>query len=865
MENKLLEGLNDAQKEAVQFMDGPLLVLAGPGSGKTRVVTHRVAWMLEHGVYGGRIAALTFTNKAADEMRARLDALSPGSRVWIGTFHRFCAWLLRNYIEYSPLAPNFTIYDTDESRRLVEGLVDKRNLPSGVDAGKILSAISWAKNALVLPDDYQPKEEHALGKIVEKVYPDYQEALRRANAVDFDDLLVHVALLLKRNPEVRARLDDRYRYILVDEYQDTNFVQYAIARALSVDFPNLAVTGDPDQSIYGWRGANIKNILDFEKDFQNAKVIRLEENYRSTKKILAVAQGLIQHNRLRKEKELYTSNPEGARPRLLRCYNHTEEADVIAREIAEELAAGRRSPRDYAIFFRMNALSRNLEHALRRRGVPFQLVRGLEFFNRKEVKDLIAYLQLIHNPSDTISFLRVVNLPVRGIGRVSIERLREFADERGLSLIDAARRVGQISRIPMKAVKSIAAFVAMIDRLAETAVDSDLEIVVSLLLKETRYTAAMEVSDSEEEKQRLANVQELLSEVREFDKMYNEEQSKEETDPTTLLENPFAQQSRLGRFLEQAALVSDVDGWEDSDRVSLMTLHAAKGLEFPVVYIIALEDNILPHERSIYDKNQLEEERRLLFVGITRAKEEVRLSRTEFREYRGNYSSSMLSRFLFELPKEEIEVADTRTLFPEGVSEPAAAVPSGGEEPLYLSDYLRQTGAGGDSDGSDSEEEIEGGGVRIVYEDRPKRGKKSGRAANPRAKKPAAEGVHLETDEYCDLPPEGETEVVFDENGDVVAPPRKKSAMKKQRPIAPDAVRFGRPAESGPNEIASDEKQKAIRPGVLVRHADFGVGVVKFLEGPASDRIATVEFLSGVGAVQVALNDVRLSPVKKSS
>ena len=361
--------------------------------------------------------------------------------VWIGTFHKFCAYLLRQYIAQVGLQPHFTIYDTDATLALLKTWGQTNPLPPGITPQKIAAAISWAKNALVLPDDYVARDGSLLGKVVEEAYPAYQDELRRANAVDFDDLLLHVAILLRDNPEIRKILDDRYRYVLVDEYQDTNTVQYAIAKALCLDHPNLAVTGDPDQSIYGWRGANIKNILDFEKDFPNVTMIRLEQNYRSTPQILAAADAVIDNNLYRKQKKLHTANPPGEPVRLLRCEDQFDEADAIAREIAAEIQAGQRKANDYAIFYRMNALSRNLEHALRRVGVPFQLVRGLEFFNRKEVKDVLAYLRVVYNPSDTVSLARIINEPARGIGKTTLQKLADRAGERGISTLDVAREL----------------------------------------------------------------------------------------------------------------------------------------------------------------------------------------------------------------------------------------------------------------------------------------------------------------------------------------------------------------------------------------------------------------------------------------
>ena len=639
----LLEGLTEAQQEAVCHKDGPLLVLAGPGSGKTRVVTHRIAALLAQNVSSSQIVALTFTNKAADEMKKRIAALVSHQYVWIGTFHKFCAHLLRQFAPFAGLSDRFTIYDTDESKKLLDGLLDSRKLPPGINAAKIQAAISWAKNGLILPEQFQPRPGSLLSEAVDNVYAKYQEELKRANAVDFDDLLVHIAVLLRDQPEIRQRIAHRFHYLLVDEYQDTNLAQYAIARSLAAEHRNLSVTGDPDQSIYGWRGADLRNILDFEKDFPDAKVVKLERNYRSTPQILSVAAHLIAYNKHRKKKRLYTENTDGPRVRLLKCRDQREEADAIALEIATEVAAGHRRPSDYAIFYRMNALSRNLEHALRRENVPFQLVRGLEFFNRKEVKDLIAYLNLLHNPSDTVSLMRIINEPVRGIGRTTLKKLADHAMQYGMATLEAARNVQDIPGISPRIRKSVAAFVAMTDELMQMAGgEYPVEAILREVLEKTKYKEQFDPDESEEDQERLENIEELLSEAREFDKR-----------PLDEGETP------LGAFLEQAALVSDVDALEtESDRVSLMTFHAAKGLEFPVVYIMGLEENILPHERSMGDPMQLEEERRLLFVGITRARQGLRLSRCEQREFRGRNSFAIMSRFLFELPNEELELCD---------------------------------------------------------------------------------------------------------------------------------------------------------------------------------------------------------------
>ncbi len=435
----LLEGLTPAQREAVQHVEGPLLILAGPGSGKTRVVTHRIAYLVEQGVRGNQILALTFTNKAAEEMRARAERLVPNQAVWVGTFHRFCAQVLRRYARLLGIEENYSIYDTGDSGRVLRQVISRLHVDTThVTPESVAAAISWAKNNLITPQQYAPRPGHPLGVLVKRVYPAYQAQLARANAVDFDDLLLHVAVLLQEHAEVRRSLDERYRFILVNEYQDTNLAQYAIARALSIDYPNLAATGDPDQSIYGWRGANLNNILEFEKDFPDVRVVRLERNYRSTRRILRVAADLIAHNIKRKHKDLYTENDEGRPVRLVTYATQRDEAEEIATRIAEEVREGRRRPRDYAIFYRVNALSRAFELAMRELGVPYQLIHGVEFFERKEVRDILAYLRLLNNPRDDIALLRAINEPARGIGKTTLKRLSEFAAAEGLSLSEAA-------------------------------------------------------------------------------------------------------------------------------------------------------------------------------------------------------------------------------------------------------------------------------------------------------------------------------------------------------------------------------------------------------------------------------------------
>lgn len=636
----LLESLNPPQREAVQHGEGPLLILAGPGSGKTRVITHRIAHLLAQGVSDHQILALTFTNKAADEMKRRVALLSPGATVWLSTFHRFCARLLRQYASLVGLRENYTIYDTDDSQRALKQTLETLDLElSHFTPERIQSAISWAKNQLILPDQYQPKAGNPLGHIVAQVYPAYQKRLLDSSAVDFDDLLLHVATLLQESPEVRERLDARYRFILVDEYQDTNFSQYMIVRALSRDYPNLAVTGDPDQSIYGWRGANLNNILDFEHDFPGVRIVRLEQNYRSTRRILRVADHLIAHNQRRKEKRLFTENDEGRPVRLTTYASHKIEADAIAQRIFEDVQAGRRRPRDFAVFYRVNALSRSLEFALRDFGIPYQMVNGLEFYQRKEIKDVLAYLHLLNNPRDNVAYLRVVNTPPRGIGRSTIQQLVEYAGRTGKSLLEAAREAGLIESLNKRAAVAVAKFVAMYDRLSLVS-HGPVQQIMREVLEQSGYRALLAESEDPQDQERLANIEELITAAHEYDD-----------------QNPGSGQ--LEGFLEQACLVNDTDAWEvDDDRVTLMTMHAAKGLEFPVVFVIAIEEGLLPHERSRNSPDELEEERRLLFVGLTRAREELHLSLSRYRDYRGTPRMSVPSQFLMELPREELEAAE---------------------------------------------------------------------------------------------------------------------------------------------------------------------------------------------------------------
>lgn len=635
----LLADLTDAQREAVTHTDGPLLILAGAGSGKTRVITRRVAYLLHQGVSPRSILAITFTNKAAGEMKQRVEMLVPGCPVWISTFHSLGARLMRQYADRFGLDKNFTIYDQEERKRVVKMALEDAEVDNvRFTPDNIQGAISKAKNQLLSPERYAAKAHDFFGLVVAQVYPAYEKRMRECNALDFDDLLYWPALALKNDPEFRAELDSRFRYVLIDEYQDTNHAQYMLARSLSVDYPNLCVVGDPDQSIYGWRGSDIRNILDFERDFPSARVLTLSKNYRSTKAILGAASHLIAHNEKRKPKDLVTDNPAGQPVTVLTYENGQEEAEGIAQRIRAAVTSARRRYGDFAIFLRMNALSRALESAFVKNRVPFQIVKGLAFFERKENRDVIAYLRLLVNPRDDLSFLRVVNEPARGVGKTSLEHLRSYAAGREMSLLEAAGQAEKITAIKGKAQAGIREFTALVREL-RGHVEGSPDEVIRLVLDRSGYRQMLKDSRDEEDQERLANIEELITAAHQF--------AAEDGSRT------------LADFLENITLASDVDGWDErQDCVSVMTLHAAKGLEFPVVYLAALEQGILPHERSLQKQDQLEEERRLAFVGITRAREECYLTHARLREFRGSTLYAIPSMFLDELPSEGVESHD---------------------------------------------------------------------------------------------------------------------------------------------------------------------------------------------------------------
>ncbi len=635
--------LTPAQYAAVSHHQGPLLVLAGPGSGKTRVITHRIASLIQAGVRANQILGITFTNKASDEMGARVQQLIPDVKVEISTFHKFCVRILRRYGRAVGLDSNFSIFDTTDQQQLIRHVLHELDIDTvAYNPSTIAGMISRAKNDLITAERFAEAFQETIGDhlqaVAARVYPVYQRLLLESNAVDFDDLLLHVASLLKGAPELRATLDERYQYILVDEYQDTNLAQYQIVMGLSLNTRNLCVTGDPDQSIYGWRGAKIQNILQFERDFPDCQTIRLEQNFRSTKEILRVADSLIVHNQKRKAKSLFTENPEGSPVELLTYNDERQEAEEIAMHIRRAVDRGEFEYTDFAIFYRVNSLSRELELALARHKIPYQLAGSVAFYERTEVKDLLSYLKLINNPDDRVAFSRIVNKPLRGIGKTTQNKLIRWADEKGISLLEAAHQAADCPALSKRASTMVARFAKMISGFS-LADSGSVAQLMELVVDSTRLIDSWKESPDEEDQQRIANVNELVSTARKYDEIFGEE---------TTLEG----------FLEVSTLASATDQLDaESGQVTLMTLHAAKGLEYPVVFIIGVEQNLIPHERVLREefRDGLEEERRLFFVGITRAEQNLYLTQTRERSLRGRPWRTITSDFLKEI---DVEVKD---------------------------------------------------------------------------------------------------------------------------------------------------------------------------------------------------------------
>ncbi len=661
----LLEDLTDAQRLAVTHVDGPLLVLAGPGSGKTRVITRRIAHLvLRMGVPPWEVLAITFTNKASGEMRTRLEGMlseRQARTMTVSTFHSFCARTLRPYAERVGLRPGYSIYDTADQQRAMKSVLERLEISAqNFSPSKVLGTISNAKNELVSAQDYARAAMGFYEKKVAKVYEAYQKELERNNAADFDDLLLKMVELLREDEEAASALRGRYRYILIDEYQDTNHAQFVIANALAREHKNLCATGDPDQSIYGWRGADIRNILEFEQHYPDAMVVRLEQNYRSTQRILAAADALIQHNRQRKHKTLWTTNGQGEPIIVCTCHDEQQEAKWLV-DALRELHVSQDIPwNGMAVFYRTNALSRVIEESLRNAGVPYQIARGTAFYDRKEIKDAVAYLRSVSNPLDEVNLLRIINTPTRGIGSKTVKAAQAFAVAHQLPLIEALGRAREIPSMGARAVSAIDRFVKMLAgwrALAGMEVDAgaddmDLKQFVDMIIDQSGlHEHYLGESDGPDE-DRVRNLGELVSLAQQFEMQVLGPLDAEAGKRMSLGE-------RLVMLLEQISLVSDVDAVEqDQGAVTLMTLHSAKGLEYPVVAMTAMEQGMLPHQRSVEDPTGIEEERRLCFVGITRAKRRLLLTHARYRTVYGQMMPTIPSQFLSEIPEETLEIQD---------------------------------------------------------------------------------------------------------------------------------------------------------------------------------------------------------------
>jgi len=634
-----LATLNPAQREAVEAIEGPVLILAGPGSGKTRVITHRVAHLIKLcGVSPHHIMAVTFTNKAAREMRERLEQLlgQAVGALTLGTFHAICARILRREGKAIGLDASFVIYDEEDQLSLTKQALEELNLDPKQYAPRALhSAISAAKSRLLGPKDYAQWVNSYFEEIVSRIYQRYQELLVQGQAVDFDDLLMRTVQLFQDHPQILSRYQSKYVHILVDEFQDTNIAQYMLMKQLAGKYRNLCVVGDPDQSIYSWRFADLRNILSFEKDYPEAKVVFLEQNYRSTKTILEVASDIISANVQRKPKKLWTENEDGASVTVIESYNAEEEAQSVVNEIEKLISQEQISLKDCAVMYRVNAQSRILEETFLRYGVPYKLVGGTRFYQRREVKDIIAYLRLIHNPQDNVSLSRIMNVPSRGVGQRTLSQLQSWAKAHDASLFEALKQVGHDviasgakQSLPPRITQALAGFDALMAGLIAQSRELSLSGLLDEILEHTRYREY--VLDKEGGEERWENVMELKSVASDYDELDPEE--------------------ALAAFLEKVSLVSDIDELDEkADAVTLITLHQAKGLEFPAVFIVGMEEGILPHRRSFDDPAEMEEERRLCYVGITRAKKRLHLLRSYRRSLFGGSTANPPSRFLQDI------------------------------------------------------------------------------------------------------------------------------------------------------------------------------------------------------------------------
>ncbi|MEW6249977.1 MAG: UvrD-helicase domain-containing protein [Planctomycetota bacterium] len=859
----LLADLNEPQRQAVTHRDGPLLVIAGPGSGKTRVITRRAAFLVRTGVPSHNILAITFTNKAADEMKRRIDALGVRRGMWVYTFHALGVRLLREFGELADVQPGFSIYDENDALRAVKDAMEAAQVSGSLISpdtarARISDAKSWLETPAAVADRARWHEEHTLARI----YEAYEYILRQRNAVDFDDLLMRVAIVLHDRPDITERLNWRFRYVLIDEYQDTNHAQYLIARYLSQHHGNICATGDPDQSIYAWRGADVRNILEFERDFPNAAVVRLEQNYRSTPQILAAADRLIAHNRRRKPKTLWTQNAAGAPVRAWQFADGLEEADRIANTLRELRIAEGRPWSDFALFYRINAVSRGLEDALRHRGIPYKIARGVEFYNRKEIRDTLAYLRLLVNPADEIALLRIINAPPRGIGRTTIDKLVTHANEAARPLLEVLRAAGRDEIPPLAGTaKRVRPFVELIDGLRQNLRGAPIAEAVNQVLLHSGLEDALRKERESGGEDRLANVQELVTAAIRYEQEYDD--------------------ASLPDFLHRVSLTSDQDAVDEhAGVVMLMTLHAAKGLEFPVVFLVGLEQGLLPHDRAMQEGGDVEEERRLCFVGLTRARQRLYVTRALERMIRGRPTPRPPSQFVFEL-------ADT------------APGETGGADAIEFRNFQRGAGAWpqarpdewseshrDDQDETYGDSETDEGPDAYGTTEPPSRGAgpiaRSGRPVyNPRTGLPD-----------FSAPPRRPRRTPFDDDADAgsasdrgfiptfddlppdeaarYAPPRR---HRKLRSRAPDADQLDESpgfehdeythAEHAPAADTPDARHSTEfgtwTAGTLVQHPRFGVGEVLSIRRTGDRTRANIRF-AGHGEKTIILE---MSPVRR--
>ncbi|MFN7161075.1 MAG: UvrD-helicase domain-containing protein [Candidatus Gracilibacteria bacterium] len=668
--SRLLEGLNEMQKDAVLTTEGPLLIIAGAGSGKTKALTHRIAYLMEEkGVTADRILAVTFTNKAANEMKERVTQLcpyTPHSTITMGTFHSICVRILRREIHHLGFENSFTIYDSADTIALMKNIFKERHIDDKQFNPKaVLGGISNAKNELITPEKFSRYAASGFHELVAELYPIYQRELRSAQALDFDDLIMKTVELFMTFPDILAKYQEKFQYISVDEYQDTNNAQYRLIKMLADKYKNLCVIGDDWQSIYSWRGANMQNILTFEKDYPNAKTIKLEQNYRSTQVIVKAANAVIKCNQERTDKELWTEKESEEKIHIFEARDERHEVEKIIQMIQEKIRNGHRSYSEFAFLYRTNAQSRVLEEGMMRHGMPYKIIGGVKFYERKEVKDILAYARLTLNPQDNISLLRVINVPARKIGLKTIQTLQVKASELRISLFDLIQRVEEFTELTPAARGALMSFRELIKSLREANQEFSASGVMKHILKLSGYERFI-LDGTLEGEERFQNVEELISVASKYD----------------ALESGIS----LATFLEEAALVSDIDTLDDQDNaVTLMTLHASKGLEFPHVYIVGMEEGIFPSSRSQLDPKALEEERRLMYVGMTRAKDKLTLSYAKSRMLYGEYQYFPSSRFIEEIPEEFVEY--------DGVSKKAKRMIDSAfiDEPSYSSDFEDET------------------------------------------------------------------------------------------------------------------------------------------------------------------------------